>query len=83
MRGSTRASFSTVSGGGGKRPALDEGQRLLVEQWKRSIINEKVAAKQRRIPHSVPPVHPSSLEEITAVTRIGPLRLLRKLRRSK
>jgi hypothetical protein len=72
-----------VRGGAGKRPAIDDGQRLLVEHWKRSIINEKVAAKQRRTPNPESPVHPSSLEEITAVTRIGPLGLLRKLGRQK
>jgi hypothetical protein len=83
MRGGTRAGFPAVTVSGGKRPALDDGQRLLVEQWKRSIVNEKVAAKQRRIPQAASPVHPSSLEEIKAVTRIGPLRLLRRHGRSK
>jgi hypothetical protein len=70
-----------TGGGNGKSAAPDEGQRLLVEQWKRSIINEKIAAKQRRVREAASPVQPSSLDEITEVTRIGPLRLLRKLGR--
>ena len=67
---------STTSGGDGKRSHPDNG-RFLVEQWKRSIINEKLAVKRCRISLQV---HPSSLEEISVVTRIGSLRLLRKLR---
>jgi hypothetical protein len=51
----------------------------LVEQWKRAIIKEKVAAKQRRLVSAGSPVRPSSLDEITIVTRIGRLRLLQKL----
>ena len=82
IRGGLRFGLPT-GGGEAKRPALDEGQRLLVEQWKRSIINEKMAAKQRRARDAASPVQPSSTEEITNVMRIGPLGLLRKLARTK
>jgi hypothetical protein len=51
----------------------------LVEQWRPAIIKEKVAVKQRRLVSARPPVCPSSLDEITVVTRIGRLRLLGKL----
>jgi len=64
---------------GGECAATDDVQRLLVEQWKRAIIKEKVAAKQRRLVRAASLVNPSSLDEITVVTRIGRLRLLRKL----
>ena len=47
------------------------------------IIKEKVAAKQRRLVSAASPVCPTSLDEITVVTRIGRLRLLRKLGRTK
>ena len=59
------------AGGAGKRTAPDDVQRLLVEQWRRAIIKEKVAAKQRRLVSAVLPGCPSSLDEITVVTRIG------------
>ena len=50
MRGGTRVGVITAgAGGAGKRTAPDDVQRLLVEQWRRSIIKEKVAAKQRRL----------------------------------
>jgi hypothetical protein len=51
----------------------------LVEQWRRAIIKEKVATKQRRLASAGSPVSPSSLDEITVVTRIGRPRLLGKL----
>lgn len=70
---------TTAGVGGGNRAAPDDVQRLLVEQWRRAIIKEKVAAKQRRLVSAASPVCPSSLDEITIVTRIGRLRLLRKL----
>jgi hypothetical protein len=79
MRGGTRVGVTTAGGGGGNRTALDDVQRLLVEQWRRAIIKERVAAKQRRLVSVASPVCPSSLDEITVVTRIGRLRLLRKL----
>jgi hypothetical protein len=50
----------------------------MVEQWRRAIIKEKVAAKQRRLVSAASPVCPSSLDEITVVTRIGRLLLMRK-----
>ena len=52
---------------------------LLIEQWRRAIIKEKVAAKQRRLVIAASLVCPSSLDEITIVTRIGRLRLPRNL----
>ena len=67
------------AGGVGNRTALDDVQRLLVEQWRRAIIKEKVAAKQRRLVIAASLVCPSSLDEITVVTRIGRLRLPRNL----
>ena len=73
---------TTEGGGGGNRTAPDDVQRLF-EQWRRAIIKEKVAAKQRRLVSAASPVCPSSLDEITVVTRIGRLRLLRELRRTK
>jgi len=79
MRGGTRVGVITAGAGVGKRTAPDDVQRLLVEQWRRSIIKEKVAAKQRRLVSAASPVCPTSLDEITVVTRIGRLRLLRKL----
>jgi hypothetical protein len=42
-------------------------------------MKENVAAKQRRLVSAGSPVCPSSLDEITVVTRIGRLRLLGKL----
>jgi hypothetical protein len=51
----------------------------LVEQWRWAIINENVAAKRRRLASAISQVCPSSLDEITVVTRVGRLRLLRKL----
>jgi len=79
MRGGTRVGVITAGAGVGKRTAPDDVQRLLVEQWRRSIIKEKVAAKQRRLVSAASPVCPTSLDEITVVTRIGRLRVLRKL----
>ena len=79
MRGVIRMVVMTPgAGGAGKRTAPDDVQRLLVEQWRRSIIKEKVAAKQRRLVSAASPVCRTSLDEITVVTRIGRLRLLRK-----
>ena len=69
----------TAGAGVGKRTAPDDVQRLLVEQWRRSIIKEKVAAKQPRLVIAASLVCPSSLDEITIVTRIGRLRLPRNL----
>ena len=84
MRGIIRMVVMTPGArGAGKRTAPDDVQRLLVEQWRRAIIKEKVAAKQRRLVSAVLPGCPSSLDEITVVTRIGRLRLLRKLGRTK
>lgn len=68
---------------GGKRSAPDDVQRLLVEQWKRQIVEERFAAKQRRLLNAASPVHPSSLDEIRIVSRIGRLRLLWKFGRTK
>jgi len=68
--------------GGGKRSVPDDVQRLLVEQWKRSIIKKKAAAKQRRLVSAASPVDPSSLDEITVVMRIGRLLSMRKLGRT-
>jgi hypothetical protein len=65
---------------GEKRSLPDDVQQLLTE-WKRQILKERVAAKQRRLLTSS--VHPSSLDEITVVTRIGRIRLLRKFGRTK
>ena len=79
MRGGTRVGVITAGAGVDKHTAHDDVQRLLVEQWRRSIIKEKVAAKQRRLVSAASPVGPTSLDEITVVTRIGRLRLLRKL----
>ena len=79
MRGGTRVGVITAGAGVDKRTAHDDVQRLLVEQWRRSIIKEKVAAKQRRLVSAASPVCPTSLDEITVVTRIGRLSLLRKL----
>lgn len=63
------------------KPADDDVQRLLLE-WKRQIRKEKVATKQHRLLNASTAVHPASLDELTAVTRIGRLRLLRKLGRT-
>jgi len=50
MQGGTRVGVITSGAGGvGKRTAPDDVQRLLIEQWRRAIIKEKVAAKQRRL----------------------------------
>ena len=78
MRGGTRVG-TTAGGGGGDRTTPDDVQRLLIEQWRRAIIKEKVAPKQCRLVSAATPVCPSSLDEITVVTRIGRLRLLRRL----
>lgn len=78
-RGGSLVSVTSHGGDGGKRSAPDDVQRLLVEQWKRATIKEKVAAKQRRLLNAASPVHPVSLDEISVVTRIGRLRLLWKL----
>ena len=67
---------------GGKYSTLDDVQRLLVEQWRRSTIKGKLAAKQRRLV-SAASVDRSSPDEITVVTRIGRLRLLWRLGRTK
>jgi len=67
---------AAAAGGGEKRTASDDVQRLLVEQWRLAIVKERLAAKQRRLGA---PVSPSSLDEITIVTRIGRLRFLREL----
>ena len=48
-------------------------------KWRWAIIKEKVAAKQRRLVIAASLVCPSSLDEITVVTRIRRLRLLRNL----
>ena len=80
-RGGPPVAVTSERGDAGKHSAADDVQRLLVEQWRRQVVREKVAAKQRRLLAS--PVHPSSLDEITIVTRIGRLRLLRKLCRTK
>ena len=80
MRRVTRVVVITAgAGGAGTRTAPNDVQRLLVEQWRRAIIKEKVAAKQRRLVSAASAVCPASLDEITVVTRIGRLRLLRKL----
>jgi len=71
--------FPSRGGGVGKQTAPDDVQRLLIEQWRRAIIKEKVAAKQRRLVIAASLVCPSSLDEITVVTRIGRLRLPRNL----
>jgi len=80
MQGGTRVGVITSGAGGvGKRTAPDDVQRLLIEQWRWAIIKEKVTAKQRRLVIAASLVCPSSLDEITVVTRIGRLRLLRNL----
>jgi len=79
MRGGTRAGVTTADGGRKNRTAPDDVQRLLVEQWRRAIVKEKVAAKQRRLASAAAPVCPSSMDEITVATRIGRLRFLRRL----
>ena len=84
LRGGSRVgATAAVAGGGDNRTACDDVQRLLVEQWRRAIIRERVAAKQRRLVSEASPLCPSSLEEITIVTRIGRLRFLRGLGGSK
>jgi hypothetical protein len=67
-------------GDGGDRSSPDDVQQLLRE-WRQQVIRQKAAANQRRLLTSA--VHPSSLDEIKAVTRIGRLRLLRKAGRTK
>ena len=64
----------------GKGSLPDDVQQLLTE-WKRQILKERVVAKQRRLLTSS--VHPSSLDEITVVTRIGRIRLLGSFGRTK
>ena len=77
LRGGSRVGATAGSAkGGDKRKACDDIQRLLVEQWRLAIVKERLAAKQRRLGA---PVSPSSLDEITIVTRIGRLRFLREL----
>lgn len=62
------------------RPCSAQGDiRLLFEQWKQQIVDEKLAASRRRLQSTGSPVHPSLLDELNVVTRIGRLRLLRKL----
>ena len=77
MRGG-RVGVTTAGAGGENRTAPDDVQRLF-EQWRRATIKQKVAFKQRRLANTGSPVCPSSLDEIAVVTRIGRLRLLRKL----
>lgn len=55
----------------------------LLSEWKRRVLSENIAAKHRRLLDAAAPVHPSSLDEITVVTRIGRIRLPRKITRSK
>ena len=75
LRGSSRVGATgAAAGGGDKATACDDVQRLLVEQWRLAIIKERLAAMQRRLGA---PVSPSSLDEISIVTRIGRLRFLR------
>ena len=67
-----------------ERSAQDDIQQLLVEQWKRQIIKEKMFdAEKRRLLNKPSPIHPASLDEIKVVSRIGRLRLLWKLGRAK
>lgn len=67
-----------------ERSAQDDVQQLLVEQWKRQIIKERLfdRAKRRRLdkPSSI---HPASLDEIKIVSRIGRLHLLWKFGRAR
>ena len=79
--GGTRVGVITSGAGGvGKRTAPDDVQRLLIEQWRWAIIKEKVTARQAAsLGVAASLVCPSSLDEITVVTRIGRLRLLRNL----
>ena len=84
LRGGSRVGATAESAkGGDKRRACDDVQRLLVEQWRLAIVKERLAAKQRRWMSAEAPVSPSSLDEITIVTRIGRLRFLRGLGGSK
>ena len=78
MRGGTRGG-TVAGGGGGNRTTPNDVHRLLVEQWRRATIKEKVAAKQRRLLGAPGSVCPPSSDEITVVTRIGRLLLLRRL----
>jgi hypothetical protein len=66
----------------GRRSSPDDVQRLLVEQWRRQIVEERSAPRQRPLLNTVSPVHPS-LDEIRIVSRIGRLRLLWKFGRVK
>jgi hypothetical protein len=76
---------------GGTRNRLDaakqsvgDDSQLLMEQWKRQIVAEKlVNARQRQLLDRESPVHPASLDQIRIVSRIGGLRLLWKFRRKK
>jgi len=80
LRGGSRVgATAAVAGGGDNRTACDDVQRLLVEQWRLAIIKERLAVKQRRLMAVGAPVSPSSLDEITIVTRIGRLRFLREV----
>ena len=80
LRGASRVGGTAATAGGGdKRSACDDVQRLLVEQWRLAIIKGRLAAKQRRLMSAGAPVSPSSMDEITIVTRIGGLRFLREL----
>ena len=78
LRGSSRVGATgAAAGGGDKATACDDVQRLLVEQWRLAIIKERLAAKQHRLVSEDASVSPSSLDELTIVTRIGRLRFLR------
>jgi len=80
LRGGSRVGATAGSAkGGDKRKACDDIQRLLVEQWRLAIVKERLAAKQRRLMSAGAPVCPSSLDEITIVTRIGRLPFLGEL----
>jgi hypothetical protein len=69
---------------GGKRSGQGDVQQLLVEQWKRQIIAEKLfIAKQRHLLRRESAVHRAWLDEIKIVSRIGRLRLQWKLGRAK
>jgi hypothetical protein len=68
----------------GKRSGVDDSQRLLVEEWKRRIVAERLGnATQRRLLDREPTVGPASLVEIKIVSRIGRLRLLWRRGRSR
>jgi len=58
-----------------------EDVRHLLDEWRRQIVREKAAVKQRRLLASS--VQSASQHEIVVVTRIGRLRLQRKLGQQK